>query len=247
MAGHIEADLVPSPSSKSASAPSLASAHTTSALASTLVEGFHDRDVPSRLGLWVDVGYHVYYAKFVSLVLLAAIGVGLGVVTLGFALPIVASIMAVVVLRELTQPDSDYRLRITPGICIHGLMVMLTQNLLAYGGTYALQNVPYVSGFATAIWAVAIETLFAFALLFVVGHRLPAWIAVGQSFGLASKAGLSLLWLYVMGAAASQCGGVLLGVGAILTAPILPCLLAAAFVSLTTDLSIRPAREGVAG
>ena len=74
-----------------------------------------------------------------------------------------------------------------------------------------------------------------------------AWIAVGQSFGLASKAGLSLLWLYVMGAAASQCGGVLLGVGAILTAPILPRLLVAAFVSLTTDLGIRPARKGVAG
>ena len=72
-------------------------------------------------------------------------------------------------------------------------------------------------------------------------------MALGQSFGLASKAGLSLLWLYVMGAAASQCGGVLLGVGAILTAPILPRLLVAAFVSLTTDLGIRPARKGVAG
>jgi uncharacterized membrane protein YoaK (UPF0700 family) len=52
---------------------------------------------------------------------------------------------------------------------------------------------------------------------------------------LASKAGISLLWLYVMGAAASKLGGAFFGFGAIVTAPILVCLLASAFVSLTAD------------
>lgn len=191
-------------------------------------------DIPARLGLWIDAGFQVYYRKFRVLVLLSAIGVGLGVVTLGFAFPVLAAIMALVVLREIQVSFPNKDLKLTPSICMHGVIIMVVQNLLAYGGSFLLEKVPYVSGFLLTSWGIAVESLFSFALFFVVAYRLSAVHAVFRSGRLAVRAGLSLLWLYVMGAAASKLGAAFLGVGAIVTAPILVCLLAAAFVSLTT-------------
>jgi hypothetical protein len=192
-------------------------------------------NVPARLGLWIDTGFQIYYSKFKLLVLLAAIGVGLGIVTFGFAVPVLAAVMAVVVLREMEASVPNLSLKVTPWICVHGLLIMVIQNILAYGGSYLLEKIPYVNGFALTAWSIAIESLFAFALLFVVAFELTAPSAIYRSVTLASKAGISLLWLYVMGAAASKLGGAFFGFGAIVTAPILVCLLASAFVSLTAD------------
>lgn len=227
----IDAVLVPGINSSPSAVGGLSASG--GSLAEKLEREIPSSGVPARLGLWIDAGFQIYYSRFKTLAILAAIGVGLGVVTFGFAVPVLAAVMAVIVLREMKASVPNAGLKVTPLICLHGLAIMVVQNVLAYSGGYFLEMVPYVSGFALAAWAIAIETLFAFALLFVVAFELPAWSAVGRSFSLASKAGLSLLWLYVMGAAASKVGGVLFGVGAILTAPILICVLAAAFVSLT--------------
>ncbi len=221
------------------------------ALAKRLTTNLASKPTPSRLGLWVETGFDVYYAKFPQLILMAAVGLGLGVVTFGFAMPIIAGVMALFALRCIGAsvhrcigasvhrcigaPMPNARLSLTPLIGIHAVLVMVAQNLLAYGGTLLLSKVPFVSSFLVASWAIVIETLFAFALLLVVGYGRSAIGAVAGSGLLASKAGLSLLWLYIMGAAASNVGGALFGVGAILTAPILTCVLTAAFVSLATE------------
>lgn len=215
------------------------------ALAERLTTNLAIKPTPSRLGLWIESGFDVYYAKFPQLILMAAVGLGLGVVTFGFAMPIVAGVMALFALRCIGAPMPNARLSLTPLIGIHAVFVMVAQNLLAYGGTLLLSKVPLVSSFLVASWAIVVETLFAFALLLVVGYGRSAIGAVIGSGLLASKAGLSLLWLYIMGAAASNVGGALFGVGAILTAPILTCVLTAAFVSLATE-HLSPSAE-VAG
>jgi hypothetical protein len=215
------------------------------ALAERLTTNLASKQTPSRLGLWIESGFDVYYAKFPQLILMAAVGLGLGVVTFGFAMPIVAGVMALFALRCIGAPMPNARLSLTPLIGIHAVFVMVAQNFLAYGGTLLLSKVPFVSSFLVASWAIVVETLFAFALLMVVGYGKSAIGAVMGSGLLASKAGLSLLWLYIMGAAASNVGGALFGVGAILTAPILTCVLTAAFVSLATE-HLNPSAE-VAG
>lgn len=215
------------------------------ALAERLTMGLSSKPTPSRLGLWIESGFEVYYAKFPQLILMAAVGLGLGVVTFGFAMPIVAGVMALFALRCIGAPMPNARLSLTPLIGMHALFVMVAQNLLAYGGTFVLSKVPFVSSFLVASWAIVVETLFAFALLLVVGYGKSAFGAVTGSGFLASKAGLSLLWLYIMSAAASNVGSALFGVGAILTAPILTCVLTAAFVSLATEY-LSPPFEAVA-
>jgi hypothetical protein len=205
------------------------------ALVKRLTTDLVGQQTPRRLGAWIETGFDIYYARFPQLALMAAVGLGLGVVTFGFAMPVVAGVMALFALRAIGAPMPNERLTLTPWIGLNAVGVMVMQNLLAYGGTWLLSKVPVVSGFLVAGWAIAIETLFAFALLLVVGYTKSALGAVVGSGFLASKAGLALLWLYIMGAAASNVGNAFFGIGAVVTAPVLICVLTAAFVSLATE------------
>ncbi len=139
--------IIDSPSGNTPGAGLTSRAIQGGALAERLTTNLASKPTPSRLGLWIESGFDVYYAKFPQLILMAAVGLGLGVVTFGFAMPIVAGVMALFALRCIGAPMPNARLSLTPLIGIHAVFVMVAQNLLAYGGTLLLSKVPFVSSF----------------------------------------------------------------------------------------------------
>lgn len=115
---------------------------------------------------------------------------------------------------------------------VPSLIFFILLFVVIFFGQIILAFVPLIGGLLSMAVAIGVPTLVMFALFYIVERNMEVIPAIQASVELVKKNFWIFLGLYIVAAVISSLGVIACFIGAVLTAPMMPCMLAVAYRDL---------------
>ncbi len=187
---------------------------------------------PVKFNEWIQGGFNLYKDNFAVLFVATLIAILLSGVTLGILAGPLAVGVALIVLRLIDKQEPKPEI----GDVFKGFDQFLPSFLLFLGvgvasliGSTILGIVPVFGGLLGILFAYGLGTVVMFSIFLIAERKMDVWPAVMTSFDTVKTNFWPFLGLYVVACLLSSIGFILCGIGVILTAPIMACVLGVAY------------------
>ena len=203
-----------------------------------------------KFGEWIDKGFTLYKENFGVLALSSLIACALSAISLGILLGpmMVGLILITLKLLDGASPKPS------PGDVFEGFgkfldsflyfVVIIVASILL---VIVLSIVPCIGSVAGTFASYVLSTLLMFALFLIADADKGFWAACQESVEKVKPNFWPLLGLNIVAGLIGSLGGILCGIGAIITFPITACILAIAYRELfsggSADIEVEPVAD----
>ncbi|MCA1809731.1 MAG: hypothetical protein ABR497_10535 [Kiritimatiellia bacterium] len=183
-----------------------------------------------KIGGWLQEAFNLYKANFVLLFVTSLLALLLGKLTFGILMGPLAAGMAMIMLRLID--NSEQRPEI--GDVFKGFEFFLDSFLLVLASAAVMLIAmvlsllvfnSFIAGLLMIVVAVVIHVLVMLALCLIVDKRMDFWPAAQAAFQALKSAFLPLVLAVLVTIIASSIGGLVCGIGILVTAPMYWCMM----------------------
>jgi len=188
--------------------------------------------VEVQFGKWIDAGFALYRANFLTLVLAAALLVALSSLTLLILLPPLTAGFILLVLRLIdgeSPPPGPAAIFNGFSCFFDALLFMLLWGIIGVTGAFILGIFPIVGQVASLFFSYALHTLLVFSMFLIAERQMNFWRASLASMAMIQENFWPFLGLTIVASVIGTIGAFLFGFGIILTLPIAFCILAVTY------------------
>ena len=188
-----------------------------------------------KIGEWIEDGFNLYKNNFGTLVLTA--------ITIGIlAGPMLAGLVMITLqLLRKEHPEPD------PGKVFRGFdyflnafLFLLVWGTAIFVGSLILQVFPGVGQLLSLFFVYAAQAFLMFGIFLIVDKQMRFWPASMESIQTVKTNFWPFLGLSTVASIIGSLGGILLGIGIVLTIPIQVCILAVAYRDVFNELEQPP-------
>jgi hypothetical protein len=199
-----------------------------------------------KIGEWIEEGFNLYKNNFGTLVLTAIIALVLTAITIGIlAGPMLAGLVIITLqLLRKAEPEPD------PGKVFRGFdyflnafLFLLVWGIAIFVGSLILQVFPGVGQLISLFFVYAAQAFLMFGIFLIVDKKMRFWPASMESIQTVKTNFWPFLGLSTVASIIGSLGGILLGIGIVLTIPIQVCILAVAYRDVFNEVEQPPAPD----
>ena len=193
-----------------------------------------------KFGDWIEAGFNLYKQNFSTLVLAAIIAFVLASLTVGILLgPLLAGLVLISLqLFDKTVPSP------TVGTIFRGfdfflnsLLFVVFWGLAVLIGSAILNILPGIGQLLALVFVNVAQTYLMFGMYLIVDQKMNFWPASLLSINVVKTNFWHFFGFAVVSGIIGSVGGVLIGIGIVLTLPIQICINAAAYREIFSDLN----------
>ena len=199
-----------------------------------------------KFGEWIEEGFHLYKNNFGTLVLAAIIALVLTAITIGIlAGPMLAGLVIItlqLLRKEHPEPDPG---RVFRGFdyFLNAFLFLLVWGIAIFVGSLILQVFPGVGQLLSLFFVYAAQAFLMFGIFLIVDKQMRFWPASMESIQTVKTNFWPFLGLSTVASIIGSLGGILLGIGIVLTIPIQVCILAVAYRDVFNEVEQPPAPD----
>ena len=193
-----------------------------------------------KFGDWIEAGFYLYKQNFSTLVLAAIIAIVLSTLTVGILLGPLLAGLALISLRLF---DKSVPLP-TVRTVFHGFDYFLNSLFFAvfWGiavliGSAILGIIPGIGQLLALLFVYVAQTYLMFGIYLIVDQKLNFWPASMVSYNVVKTNFWHFFGFAVVTGIIGTIGGILIGIGIVLTMPIQICITAVAYREIFSNLN----------
>jgi len=194
-----------------------------------------------KFGDWIEAGFNLYKPNFSTLVLAAIIAFVLASLTAGILL---GPLLAGLVLISLQLFDKSVPLP-TVGTIFRGfdfflnsLLFVVLWGIAVLAGSAILSILPGIGQLLALVFVNVAQTYLMFGMFLIVDQKMNFWPASMASVNVVKTNFWPFFGFAVVTGIIGSVGGILIGIGIVLTIPIQICITAVAYREIFSDLDL---------
>lgn len=190
------------------------------------------KEIQTKIGAWFKGGFNLYKENFIVVFVSCIIAMVLGVVSIGIlAGPLLVGVFMILFrLIEKSSPPPFFS-DVFKGFeqFIAGFLFVIVCAIVNFCGSLVLRSVPNIGGLLGFAYSCALGGLVIFGLPLIADKKLDFWAALELSIQTVKPKLIQYLIFSFAGSIITISGGLLMGVGVLLTFPFYLCSVAVAY------------------